>query len=186
MNKILALYRYWDSDAGGTALEGSFMLKMKRKTLFYTLFFPILLLTLSSVEIRADGNEDVRVSEQSYLRLAAWNIRIMSNKSRSDAELIEIARTLADYNFIAIVELRDEIVLKRTQEILSQMGRCMITSLAPRSGEVPKNGMPSSTGPNSSVLSGTENSIQMRQMARMISVEIRTGQHFVRVNLIFQ
>ena len=90
---------------------------MKRKTLFYTLFLPILLLTLSSVEIRAEGHEGVRVSEQSDLRLAAWNIRIMSNKSRSDTELMKIARTLADYDFIAIVELRDEAVLKRTQKI---------------------------------------------------------------------
>ena len=104
----------------GTALEGSFMLKMKRKTLFYTLFLPILLLNLSSIEIRAEGHETVGISEQSDLRLAAWNIRIMSHKSRSDAELIEIARTLADYDFIAIVELRDEMVLKRTQKILSQ------------------------------------------------------------------
>ena len=52
-------------------------------------------------------------AEGSELRLAAWNIRIMSNKSRTDAELQAIARTLADYDFIAIVELRDEAVLKR-------------------------------------------------------------------------
>ena len=72
-----------------TALEGSFMLKMKLKTLFYTLFLPILLFTLSSIEIRAEGHEDVRISDQSDLRLAAWNIRIMSNKSRTDAELMK-------------------------------------------------------------------------------------------------
>ena len=117
-----------------TALEGSFMLKMKRKTLFYTLFLPILLLTLSSIEIRAEGHEDVGISEQSDLRLAAWNIRIMSNKSRSDAELIEIARTLADYDFIAIVELRDEAVLKRIQRILLQMGKAYDYQFSPAVG----------------------------------------------------
>ena len=186
MNKILVLYRDRDSDAGCNPIGSSFILKMKRKTLFYTLFLPILLLTPSSIEIRAAGNEDVRISEQTDLRLAAWNIRIMSNKSRSDAELMGIARTLADYDFIAIVELRDEMVLKRTQKSSRRWGRCMITSSALRSGEFPKNGMPSSTGPNLSVLSGTENSIQMRQMARMISFEIRTGQHSERVSLIFQ
>ena len=36
----------------------------------------------------------------SELKLAAWNIRIMGNKSRTDAELMAIARTLADYDFI--------------------------------------------------------------------------------------
>ena len=100
-------YNDWNNDVGCNPIGSSFILKMKRKTLFYSLFLPILLLTLSSVEIRAEGQEGVRVSEQSDLRLAAWNIRIMSHKSRSDAELIEIARTLADYDFIAIVELRD-------------------------------------------------------------------------------
>ena len=117
-----------------TALKGSFMLKMKRKTLFYTLFLPILLLTLSSIEIRAEGHEGVRVSEQSDLRLAAWNIRIMSNKSRTDAELMAIARTLADYDFIAIVELRDEAVLKRTQKILLQMGKAYDYQFSPAVG----------------------------------------------------
>ncbi len=61
-------------------------------------------------------------TEGSELKLAAWNIRIMSNNSRTDAELQAIARILVDYDFIAIVELRDEMVLKRTQKILSQMG----------------------------------------------------------------
>ena len=110
------------------------MLKMKPKTLFYTLFLPILLLTLSSIEIRVEGHEAVGISEQSDLRLAAWNIRIMSNKSRTDAELMEIARTLADYDFIAIVELRDEAVLKRTQRILSQMGKMYDYQFSPAVG----------------------------------------------------
>ena len=138
MNKITALYRYRDSDVGCNPIGSSFILKMKRKTLFYSLFLPILLLTLSSVEIRAEGQEGVRVSEQSDLRLAAWNIRIMSNKSRNDAELIEIARTLADYDFIAIVELRDEMVLKRTQKILSQMGKMYDYEFSPAVGRVSK------------------------------------------------
>ena len=71
-------------------------------------------------------------AEQPELRLAAWNIRIMSNKSRTDTELKAIARTLADYDFIAIVELRDEAVLKRTQKILSQMGKTYQYQLSPR------------------------------------------------------
>ena len=134
MNKTLALYRDRDIDAGCNPIGSSFMLKMKPKTLFYALFLPILLLTLSSIEIRAEGHDGVRVSEQSELRLAAWNIRIMSHKSRSDAELIEIARTLADYDFIAIVELRDEMVLKRTQKILLQMGKMYDYEFSPAVG----------------------------------------------------
>ena len=74
---------------------------------------------------------DINASE---LKVAAWNIRIMSNKSRTDAELMAIARTLADYDFIAIVELRDEVVLKRTQRILLQMGAAYDYQFSPAVG----------------------------------------------------
>jgi endonuclease/exonuclease/phosphatase family metal-dependent hydrolase len=77
---------------------------------------------------------DVGICIPAELRLAAWNIRIMSNKSRTDAELKQIARTLADYDFIAIVELRDEAVLKRTQRILLQMGKAYQYQLSPAVG----------------------------------------------------
>ena len=63
-----------------------------------------------------------KVSRRSELRLAAWNIRILSDRSRNDEELHKIARTLIDYDFIAISELRDERVLKRIQKILSESG----------------------------------------------------------------
>ena len=72
--------------------------------------------------------------EGTELKLAAWNIRIMSDNSRTDAELEAIARTLVDYDFIAIVELRDEVVLKRTQEILLQMGKAYQYQLSPAVG----------------------------------------------------
>ena len=63
-----------------------------------------------------------QVSRRSELKLAAWNIRILSDRSRDDTELHKIAQTLIDYDFIAISELRDEKVLKRIQKILSESG----------------------------------------------------------------
>ena len=59
----------------------------------------------------------------STFRLAAWNIRIFSDGSRTDDELHHIAKVLTNYDFIAIVELRDEVVLMRTETILAGMGR---------------------------------------------------------------
>ena len=59
----------------------------------------------------------------STFRLAAWNIRIFSDGSRTDEELHHIATVLRNYDFIAIVELRDEVVLMRTEAILQGMGR---------------------------------------------------------------
>ena len=61
--------------------------------------------------------------DTSTFRLAAWNLRIFSNGSRNDNELRHIAKVLIDYDFIAIVELRDEVVLMRTEAILAGMGR---------------------------------------------------------------
>ena len=60
--------------------------------------------------------------QRAELRLAAWNIRILSDRSRDDNELRKIAQTLIDYDFIAISELRDEKVLKRIQSMLSESG----------------------------------------------------------------
>jgi endonuclease/exonuclease/phosphatase family metal-dependent hydrolase len=81
-------------------------------------------------------SQDTLTSDAEYaeLKLAAWNIRIMSDKSRTDAELQAIARILVDYDFIAIVELRDEMVLKRTQKILMQMGKAYQYQLSPAVG----------------------------------------------------
>ena len=72
--------------------------------------------------------------DPSVLKLASWNIRILSDRSRTDAELYKIAQTLIDYDFIAIVELRDEVVLKLTQRILLQMGRAYEYQFSPAVG----------------------------------------------------
>ena len=70
------------------------------------------------VEEEAPTEQDI-----STFRLAAWNIRIFSNNSRNNDELRHIAKVLIDYDFVAIVELRDEVVLMRTEAILAGMGR---------------------------------------------------------------
>ena len=69
--------------------------------------------------------EEYTPTEQSAstFRLAAWNIRIFSNGSRTKDELHHIAKVLIRYDFIAIVELRDEAVLMRTEAVLEGMGR---------------------------------------------------------------
>jgi endonuclease/exonuclease/phosphatase family metal-dependent hydrolase len=61
--------------------------------------------------------------ERTTFRLASWNIRIFSHNSRDDAELEQICEILSRYDFIAIVELRDEAVLRRTEATLETMGR---------------------------------------------------------------
>jgi hypothetical protein len=55
--------------------------------------------------------------ERATFRLASWNIRIFSDNSRNDAELAQICEILSRYDFIAIVELRDEAVLRRAEVI---------------------------------------------------------------------
>ena len=65
----------------------------------------------------------------STFRLAAWNIRFFSDGSRNDDELHHIA-----YDFIAIVELRDEAVLIRTEAVLAGMGRDYDYEISPPVG----------------------------------------------------
>ena len=78
----------------------------------------------------------IHVSEEPELRLATWNLGIMGNKS--DPELTQIARTLADYDLIAMIGIRDETILKRTQKILLQMGEAYGYDLSPAVGRVVK------------------------------------------------
>ena len=78
------------------------------------------------VEMKVDTdliNNTIRIPRKSELKLASWNIRILSDGSRNDKQLIKIAQNLIDYDIIAISELRDEKVLKRLVNMLSEAGR---------------------------------------------------------------
>ena len=61
--------------------------------------------------------------EKRTVDLAAWNVRLFSDKSRDSAEVKRIAEVLINYDVVALVELRDEQVLKRTVRQLEAMGR---------------------------------------------------------------
>ena len=89
------------------------------------LFIPICLLAACSERDDASNLKTDILTDpgRSTIRLAAWNIRIFSDNSRDDHELQLIADVLIDYDFVAIVELRDEEVLKRTESVLKLMGR---------------------------------------------------------------
>jgi endonuclease/exonuclease/phosphatase family metal-dependent hydrolase len=52
------------------------------------------------------------------LVLASWNIRILSDASRDDSELQKIAAIINRYDFVAIQEVRDTIVLSRLKALL--------------------------------------------------------------------
>ena len=52
------------------------------------------------------------------ISIATFNIRIFSNNSRDDTELLQICDLLKDYDFIALQEVRDTKVLDRTIAML--------------------------------------------------------------------
>ena len=89
------------------------------------LFIPICLLAACSERDDASNLETDILTDpgRSTIRLAAWNIRIFSDNSRDDAELQLIANVLINYDFIAVIELKDETVLRRTESVLELMGR---------------------------------------------------------------
>lgn len=98
------------------------MTAQKRSAL---LFIPICLLAACSERDDASNLKTDILTDpvRSTIRLAAWNIRIFSDNSRDDAELQLIANVLIDYDFIAVIELKDETVLRRTESVLELMGR---------------------------------------------------------------
>ncbi len=89
------------------------------------LFIPICLLAACSERDDASNLKTDILTDpgRSTIRLAAWNIRIFSDNSRNDAELQLIANVLIDYDFIAVIELKDETVLRRAESVLELMGR---------------------------------------------------------------
>ena len=66
--------------------------------------------------------EGEEITDKSTLKFASWNIRTLSDGSRNDTELDSIVDILDEYDLIAIIELKDEEVLKRIQNKLSEKG----------------------------------------------------------------
>lgn len=60
------------------------------------------------------------VAQRKYMKLASWNIRILSN-SRTDEELKQIGTVAKKFDLIAIVELRHEEVLRRLVNIMNDI-----------------------------------------------------------------
>ena len=90
---------------------------MKRKCLaiFLVLF---LILVAGCGEFHDSSNQAV-----DSIRIASFNIRVFSSNSRDDEEIGYIADVLEEYDVIAVQELRDEEVLKRTVAMLENRGK---------------------------------------------------------------
>ena len=86
--------------------------KSKARFLFTGLVIATMLgvVFTSASPVRADNT----------ISIASWNIRNISDKSRSDAELGIISLILFRYDFIAIQEVIDETVIGRVQKILKE------------------------------------------------------------------
>ena len=86
--------------------------KSKARLLFAGLVIATMLgvVFTSASPVRADNT----------ISIASWNIRNISDKSRSDAELGIISLILFRYDFIAIQEVIDETVIGRVQKILKE------------------------------------------------------------------
>lgn len=90
---------------------------MKRKYLaIFLVLFLILAAGCGEVHDSSKRNTD-------SIRIASFNIRVFSSNSRDDEELGYVADILENYDLIAIQELRDEEVLKRTVAMLGNRGK---------------------------------------------------------------
>ena len=71
--------------------------------------------------------------EKACLKMASWNIRILSKK-RNAAALARIAAILRDYDFISILEVRDQEVIAQLCLLLAQYGKQYSYELSPPLG----------------------------------------------------
>ncbi len=67
-------------------------------------------------------------------RIAFWNIRKFSNRSRTDEELERICQVLEKYDMIAIAEVLDVVILRRAVSMLKTMGRDYRYEVSPKVG----------------------------------------------------
>jgi endonuclease/exonuclease/phosphatase family metal-dependent hydrolase len=85
---------------------------------FLLLFCLILPLSAAGQEGPAGAAADEGF-DGGLLRLATWNIRILSDGSRDDAELAYIAQIMERYDLVAVQELRDTRAAQRLLAMLS-------------------------------------------------------------------
>jgi deoxyribonuclease-1-like protein len=82
------------------------------------LSFLMLLLAFSAGSIWAESSWAESMDRGDHLRLATWNVRILSNGSRDDRELAYIAPIIDRYDLVAVQELRDREVVDRLLQLL--------------------------------------------------------------------
>jgi len=82
---------------------------MKNKKFAVLSYFLIIsiLLSIFNCSSSAKNPSSSDTIQPSSIKLATWNVRILSNHSRDDTELAEIADVLMRYDLIAIQEARD-------------------------------------------------------------------------------
>lgn len=78
-----------------------------------TLIAIIIIAFIALLSCRNDNTES-----SSTIKLATWNIRILSDGSREDYELEQIANIIQQYDLVAIQETRDVTVLNRLKAFL--------------------------------------------------------------------
>ena len=73
------------------------------------------------------------IEEKGCLKLASWNVRILSKK-RSPAALSKIAAMLRNYDFISVLEVRDQEVIEKLCSLLAGYGKQYGYQLSPPLG----------------------------------------------------
>lgn len=97
-------------------------------------YFHAFRLDLDSKKPLAGIGKTFSLSHPDAIKVCSFNIRIFSDRSRSDAELKNIAQILKYYDLVAIQELRDEKVLRRTVDILAELGHTFEYEISPPVG----------------------------------------------------
>ncbi len=84
------------------------------RKVFFWLLLTVSILVFSCDPIPPESNDtSVIPPETPEVSIATWNIRILSDGSRDDSELQSIASIFSNFDFVAVQEVRDTLVLDR-------------------------------------------------------------------------
>ncbi|MCY1152618.1 MAG: lamin tail domain-containing protein [Sphaerochaetaceae bacterium] len=88
----------------------------------------LIILSLLFVSCPVSNAIQNNIQSTESIKLASWNIRILSNDSRDDSELQKIATIIDRYDIVAVQEVRDYEVINRLLNILPEEWDAIISN----------------------------------------------------------
>lgn len=94
------------------------MLSMNHKSFVFLNILILIILTSCNLKFKNPIDDDESEPGDGRLNIATWNVRELSDASRDDSQLAQIAGIITRYEFVALQEVKDTVVLDRLMDLL--------------------------------------------------------------------